>query len=295
MRLEVGGLIGNQPVAITVALVECVIGKWFDDIEKRGTNFSAIALGVATFDKLLALFLNEFAHFLAACFTKIVCIGERIPSKLLRYSHDRLLVDHESVGVAKKFGKIVVQVVDRFTPVLAIGVIVMHVRSHGARSVERYKSGNVFERGRRQRTHKRSHGATFKLKHADGVAITQHGQREVVIEWNRVDIDVKPLSDYEHGQGVGDDIEVSQPEEVHLEKAKFLNAVHFILSDDRSEIGIGSSLGLPLNWQILGKRFLGNHHRCCVNAVLATKSFEPTRNIDDLTRIVVIGVDVAKI
>ena len=79
------------------------------------------------------------------------------------------------------------------------------------------------------------------------------------------------------------------------DSAKFLNAVHFVLCDDRSEIGIGSSLVLTLNRQVLGKRFLGNHYRCSVNAVLTTKSFESTRNIDDLTRIVVIGVDVAKI
>ena len=42
----------------------------------------------------------------------------------------------------------------------------------------------------------------------------------------------------DHLDGVGDDVEVAQAEEVHLEQAELLDAVHLVLGDDRRVLGV---------------------------------------------------------
>ena len=76
MRLEIGGLIRDEPVSVTVALIERVIGERFDDVEQGRTDFAAVPRGVAAVNELFAFFLNEFANLLATRFAKIVGIGQ---------------------------------------------------------------------------------------------------------------------------------------------------------------------------------------------------------------------------
>ena len=51
----------------------------------------------------------------------------------------------------------------------------------------------------------------------------------------------------DHRYGVGDDVEVAQPEEVHLEQTEVLDAVHLVLRDERRLGGILAGLGLALH------------------------------------------------
>ena len=106
VRLEVRRLIGNQPVPESVAFVECVIGKGFDDVEKSGTEVSVVARGDGAFYELGSVFGDEFSVFLTAGFTKIVGFGQRVASHPLCDAHHRLLVNHETVCVAENFAQI---------------------------------------------------------------------------------------------------------------------------------------------------------------------------------------------
>ena len=82
--------------------------------------------------------------------------------------------------------------------------------------------------------------------------------------------------------GVGDDVEVAQAEEVHLQQAERLDAVHLVLGDDRRVGRVLAGLGLALDRQVVGERFLGDHHGRGVDAVGALQALEALGDVDDL-------------
>ncbi len=59
VRLEVGRLVGDEPVAVAVALVERVVRERLDDVEQRGADGFAVARRLRAFDELLPLLLDE--------------------------------------------------------------------------------------------------------------------------------------------------------------------------------------------------------------------------------------------
>ena len=55
-----------------------------------------------------------------------------------------------------------------------------------------------------------------------------------------------------HLDGVGDDVEVAQAQEVHLQQAEVLDAVHLVLGDHRGVGGVLTGLGLALDRRVGG-------------------------------------------
>ncbi len=91
-----------------------------------------------------------------------------------------------------------------------------------------------------------------------------------------------PVVSLDELERVVDDVEVAQPEEVHLQQTQVLDAVHLVLGDDGRLLDGLAGLGLALDRQVLGERILGDHHRGGVDAVLAAQALEALGDIDDL-------------
>ena len=242
----------------------------------------AVAGRDAAGDELVALLGDDLADLLAHRLAQVVRLGERVAGDLLRHPHHRLLVDHQAVGVAEDLLEVRVQVLDRLAAVLAVGVVVVHVRRHRPGPVERDEGGDVVEAGRLQRPHEGAHRAALELEHADPRAALQELQRGVVVERDGVDVEVGVAVGVQHLDGVGDDVEVAQAEEVHLQQAELLDAVHLELRDDRRHLGRLAGLGLALHRQVLGERFLGDHDGGGVDAVGALQALEALGDVDDL-------------
>ena len=66
--------------------------------------------------------------------------------EFLRHSHDALLIDHQAVGVAEQLLGVGVDELHRLSPVLAVGVVVVHVRRHRAGPIEGDQGGDIVER-----------------------------------------------------------------------------------------------------------------------------------------------------
>ena len=102
-----------------------------------------------------------------------------------------------------------------------------------------------------------------------------------VVERDAVDVGAgagalldEPERDLEH-------VEVAQPQEVHLEEAEVLDAVHLVLGDDRGVLDLPARLRLALDREVLGERLARDHHRGGVDAVLAAQPLEPAGDVDD--------------
>jgi hypothetical protein len=114
--LQPGRLVGDEPVAVGVGLVERVVGERLDDVEQRGAERLVVAGGHAAGYELLALGLDEGPDLLAAGLAQVVRLGQVVAGDLLGHPHDRLLVDHQPVGVAEDLLEIGVEVGDRWRP-----------------------------------------------------------------------------------------------------------------------------------------------------------------------------------
>ncbi len=85
----------------------------------------------------------------------------------------------------------------------------------------------------------------------------------------------------DHRHRVGDDVEVAQPEKVHLEQTEVLDAVHLVLRHDRRVGGLLARFGLALDGDVVGDRILGDHHGRGMDPVGALEPFEAPGDVDD--------------
>ncbi len=295
MGLQPRGLVRDEAVAVRVALAERVVGERLDDVEQLRADGLAVAGRDARLDELLALARHQLADLLAACLAQVVGLGERVPAEPLRDAHHRLLVDHQPVRVAEELLHVGVEVRDRLAPVLAIGEVRVHVRRHRTGPVEGDEGGDVVEARRRERTHQRAHRPAFELEHTDRVASLQHRERGVVVERDRVDVDALTSALADQLDGLVDDRQVAQPEEVHLQQTERLDAVHLVLRHDRRFVGLLPVLGLALERDVLGELVAGDDDRRGVDAGLATQAFEATGDVDHLLDVGVDGVHLTEL
>ena len=184
---------------------------------------------------------------------------------------------------------------DRLSPVLAVGVVVVHVRRHRAGPIEGDEGGDIVERVGGERADQGPHGRGLELEHPDGVASLEQFEGRAIVELDGVDVELDALRILDQLETVGDDVEVSQAQEVHLEQPEILDAVHLVLGDDRRLLDGLAGLGLALDREVLGERIVGDHHGGSVDAVLTAQTLEALGDIDDPGDIGV-GVDhVAKL
>ena len=74
--LEIGGLECHKPIAVGMALVECVVGEGLDDVEPLFTQLDAVPLGVTASHELLALKGDHLADLLATRLAQVVGLGQ---------------------------------------------------------------------------------------------------------------------------------------------------------------------------------------------------------------------------
>ena len=128
-----------------MALIEGIVGELLDDVEHLVAECRPVTGGLAAPHKGGPLMLHEFPVLLAAGLPKVVCLSQGVTGELLGHPHYRLLVDHEAVGVSQDLLGIWVEVDYLLSPVLAVGVVVVHIGRHRAGPVQGDQGGYVLE------------------------------------------------------------------------------------------------------------------------------------------------------
>ncbi len=151
------------------------------------------------------------------------------------------------------------------------------------------------KRRRRERPQERAHRPALELEHADRVALAEHLERLLVVERHLVDVGANPGGRRHQVERDLEHVEVAEAEEVHLEEAEVLDAVHLVLGDDRRVGEVATGFGLALHRDVLGERVAGDDHRRGVDAVLTAQALEAACDVDDPLRVRVGLVELAEL
>ena len=166
---------------------------------------------------------QHFGFFLAHGFAEPVGFAGRVVGDTPGDFHDLLLVDDEAVGfvqdVFERFFQFGVDGGDGFAPVFPVRVVQVGVNAHGAGPVEGEGGHDVVEFGGLHAFQEFLHAAGVQLEHAEGVAPGQEFVYVGVGDGEVFQVDGFVPVDFNVFQGVADDCEVAQAQEVHFEQA----------------------------------------------------------------------------
>ena len=220
---------------------------------------------------------------LADRLAEIVGLGRREAADVLGDLHRLLLVDRDAEGEAGDRLEARVDVRDRLEPVLAARVDGDVL--HRARPVEGDERDQVLELGRLDLAQRLAHPRRLELEDADRVAALQQLVGLLVVERDRLDVDVA-VRRTQQLDGLLDHVEVAEAEEVHLQQPERLDVAHRQLCDD---FRVGALL---LDRDDLGQRAVGDDDARGVDRVGADEALERLRQVDDLAddRIGVVGL-----
>ena len=107
------------------------------------------------------------------------------------------------------------------------------------------------------------------------------GERRLVVERERVGIDPLAAGFLDQLDAAGEDRQVAQAEEVHLQQAGRFDVAHRPLGDD-----VGLALHV-LQRHVLVDRLVGDHDRRGVGADVAGEAFDLLRQVDQLANFVI--------
>ena len=275
VRLQIGRLVGQITIRKTVGAIEGVIGEAFD----AGPELFELDFVVAALDRLpqefLFVLVQLFAFLLAHGAAHQVGFAKRITGEPLEDCHDLLLIDQHAERVAHHFLQLVEVVFDFLAPVAAINEVINHAAIDRAGSVERVERRQVFQAIGLQPAADVFHAVGFKLEDRFGLAVAEELQRRPVVERNLCEVERLGSLALDGLQGVVDDRQRRQRQEVHLQHAGLFQIAHGVLRGDFV------ARRFRHRHQLI-KRFRRNHHARRMHRRMARAAFQPLGDFDHL-------------
>ena len=288
--LEVGGLVGDHPVRRGVGFVEAVAGEDLDQVEDRLPLLLGDAVGDAAGYELLPLPGHLGLVLLAHGGAQDVGLPHREARQQVGDRHHLLLVDDDAIRLPKRVLQRRVGELRLHGAVLAGDVAVDHAALYGTRSIEGDYNRDVLELARAQRGEDTPHPRRFQLEHAQGVAPAQHLKRSGVIQRQRLQVDADTAGALNQLDAGVDDVEVAQPQEVHLQQPELLDRRHLVLGDGGGLVG-----GTTLQRCVLDNRLGRNDNTGGVGADTASDALETACGVDKLPVALVRFIDLPQL
>src|SRR5208337_2249237 len=238
VRFEPGGLIGEKRVGTGVGLVEAVAGKFFHQIENADGFLFGNFIFFAAGEELGALGCHLFFFLFAHGATENVGFAEGEGGQAIGDLHDLLLIEDDAVGFLENVFELRKFVGNFGFAMLAIDEIVDHAALNGAGAVEGVESGEILDARGLITTKDITHAVGLKLEDGGGVATGEKFVGGFVVEGQGVEVDFDLAILLDHFDGVVENGERSEAEEIHFQEADALEGVHVVLRGDFVAIGL---------------------------------------------------------
>ena len=237
MRLQICGDVGEIGVGGRVRFVEAVAGELGHQLEEFFGLLCVEALLFRAAGEALALLVHLLHFLFAHGAAEEVGFAQRVSGDEICYLHHLFLIDDYAVGFGEDLGEDREFVADFLAAVFAVDEIVNHAAFNGAGAVESVEGAEIFDAGGLVFAQNVAHAPRFKLEDAAGEAFGEYLVGLFVVQLEVFDYDLDAAVLFDQLEGVGDDGQRGEAEEVHLEKAKLLHAGHVVLGDDFIPVG----------------------------------------------------------
>ncbi len=216
MGFEIGRLPRDESIGRTVRLIEAIVGKMCQEVKNRISqpHFNVILL--ATIEEIFLLGHQNFMLFLAHGAAQEICLTERKARKHLHNLHDLLLIEHNAKSFLKNRLQKRMHISNFLFAMTAGDEILDHAAAERPRTVEGHKRDEVGEVLRCEVAHELGHTGRLHLEHGARLALTEHLRRHFVRQRDFLDIDLLVATLLDIGNGIADDSQCAQAEEVHF-------------------------------------------------------------------------------
>ena len=275
MGFEVGRLVGQIGIGRAVGLVEAVFGELGDLVEDLGRLALGDAVLLRALDEALLLGLHDVLDLLAHGLAQDIGVGQGEPGQLDGDAHDLLLVDDDPPRLLED-GLELGELVGRpLGVVLAVDEFVGHAALERPGPVEGVQGDEVPEDLGPESPQEVLHPRALELEDAVGVAGLEQLERLRVVQGDVVNVQPLPRVLLDEVEGVVDDRQVAQAQQVHLEQADIFDIAHLELGRD-----------LPLDRLVEGdefhQRFRGDDDARGVDRGMADLALELLGDGDEL-------------
>ncbi len=166
-----------------------------------------------------------------------------MPARTCANPHQLFLIRDHAEGGLENRAEFRERVLDRLVAPLAPLVHAMHPGVERPRAHQRVGNDQIFEsiaphvakHVRRQRR--------LELEHADGAAGPEHPVGRRIVERDGIQIEGRSAAFLDGAQGVVDDGERGETQEIHLEHAHLFQGGHVVLGDDDPLVVLRASTG----------------------------------------------------
>ena len=276
IRFQISRLIRDNGVGGGVGFVEAVTGEFFEQIENLvRLGLRDIVLLLATLDENGALPGHFFGLFLAHRAAQQVRAAQSVACQHLRGLHHLLLINQNTVGLARNRFEQRMFVFDIHFAVAAPDEFGDQV--HRSRTVERHQRGDVFHRTDLKFAAEIAHPARFQLENAERVRLVQQIVRPGVVERQIVDGHLDAFDLPDHFARVANDRERFQPQKIHLQQTEVADRPHRVL-------GYNGAVVVRLQRQQVDERLVADDDARGVHGGVAREVFENERGVDEFAR-----------
>jgi len=232
VRLEVPRLVGQQCVGRGVRLVETVPGEEFNELEDlRGLLLGDATLGAPGHESKaggLHLLFVFFTHGAA----QFVRLPQGEAGQVAGQPHDLLLIRDDAVGLFEDRLHLRQFVLDLDAAMFPVDVVVNNAATQRSGPVQRVEGDQVFQALRLRFPQRLAHARAFKLEHAVCLAVGKQLIRLRVVHRQMVEVHHIAGGFLDVLDGIIQQRQGAQTEEVHLEQAHPLDVLHGPLGRD---------------------------------------------------------------
>ncbi|MNS55936.1 hypothetical protein D3C72_887830 [compost metagenome] len=229
MRFQVGGLEGHESITGRVRFIEGVLCKGFpvgpDLIQLIGRH----TFGNGTINKFAFHLIQRSTVFLTHRLTQYIGIPFRETAQFLRQQHHLLLVYGNTVGLGQVFFHFRKVIRDLFLSVFTLNKVRDILQR--ARTIQGIHRNKVTKFIRFQIDEVLLHTRTLKLECRIGIASLVQLVGQFIIERNGININFYTVIHFDQLQGITDNRQGLQTQEVHFDYTGILNDFTFILGD----------------------------------------------------------------
>jgi len=222
MGLEVGSLIGQVSVGSAVGFVEPVFGK-LDDLVK---NLFRLRLVEAVFPAALDEFFPRGPHhfflFFAHGLAQHIGLGHGKPGQDGGDAHHLFLVDDDASGLFQNWLQLRDFIPNLFQVMFSLHKFVGHAAFQRSRPEKSVHSYQVAEFLRFEIAEKILHAVAFKLEDSVGPALLEDLEGGRVVQGYLIQVDLLSSIFFDLVEGVGDDRQVAQAQDVHFQQPGWL-------------------------------------------------------------------------